>query len=406
MIQSITLQNFRSFGVKQTVPLEAMSVLVGPNDSGKSCFLSVGALFREFAVGNLTTQYVYEVMMRAGGAKNLLFRPPTGDGTLQIAWKSDIGEYATTLQKNNTPGSAIEFETLSEVLENAQGKQAPFGLGGLGFPATPSDHFIRLRWAHHNAPEFRPITRALIESREVRLYVPAIRADAPFAETPKLGRDGSHTASVLSYWRSAFPEKAEELEDFLRKCIPGFRHVLSMPAPAGAADEPHYRLWFQQTNGERFEAKYSSDGLLVFTALAMHAVEAEPGSVIFIEEPEHFLHPLRLHEIVELFRRVYTSKKCQFVIATHSPIFLNEFRDEPESILLFRRGPEGTLVTPLSERPELVDALHTNMPGDLLAGGFFNDPAYDPICCASTQPLFDSKPDPKLGLRLDTQVSA
>jgi AAA15 family ATPase/GTPase len=42
MIRSITLQNFKSFGESQTVPLEPITVLVGPNNSGKSNFMSVG----------------------------------------------------------------------------------------------------------------------------------------------------------------------------------------------------------------------------------------------------------------------------------------------------------------------------------------------------------------------------
>jgi hypothetical protein len=70
----------------------------------------------------------------------------------------------------------------------------------------------------------------------------------------------------------------------------------------------------------------------------------------------------------------YQKQQCQFVIATHSPILVNELRDDPEAILLFRRSEQGSVVTPLSSVPKLVEALHETEPGELLANGFFNDP--------------------------------
>lgn len=51
MLTSITLQNFKSFGEAQTVPLEPITVLVGPNNSGKSNFMSVGRFMRNAQVG-------------------------------------------------------------------------------------------------------------------------------------------------------------------------------------------------------------------------------------------------------------------------------------------------------------------------------------------------------------------
>lgn len=367
MIQSITLQNFRSFGVKQTIPLEAMSVLVGPNDSGKSCFLSVGALCRRLCEEKAFNQ---NVLTWVGGVEGLVHRPIQGDKDLLIGWTNELGRYEISFRKT----SDGELILLDEAIETAASESQSASFRSARKREDAFDRLIRL--ATSDTPRVRDsmqaaIVRPLCESREIRLFPEKIREVSPyFTETPRIGINGQNLAAVLSVWRSGFPERAEELDEVLSKSIPDLRHVLARPSP----EEKGFQLWFQQTNGERFEAKYVSDGIVIFTALAMHAVEAEPGSVIFIEEPEHFLHPLRLHEIVELFRRVYTSKKCQFVIATHSPIFLNEFRDEPESILLFRRGPEGTLVTPLSERPKLVDALHTNTPGALLADGFFNDP--------------------------------
>jgi hypothetical protein len=378
MIKSITLQNYRSFGAKQTIPLEPITVLVGPNNSGKSSFISVRRL-------------VQETIDRQNRGKSawpddpyLLHRPPAADGSFHLGWVSDVGGYGTSLRatqleqvesewlRHNELGDAWKLKKGARPGSNAIQYHDEYH-DVVGSNWEPSPFLGMHRMSSPRDPKLKPfaeVLRPLIEAREVKLSLGALRTDALFENKPKLGPNGSNMASIVSLWRSSHPERAEALDAIMRKSIPEIRHVLAMPAPEGQA----YRLWFRQTNDEMFDAFHVSDGVLLFTALAMHAIDAGPGSVIFLEEPEHSIHPTRLHNIVELLRRMVQEKGCQFVIATHSPVLLTEFRDEPEAILLFRRGEQGTLVTQLSEVPRLVDALRKADPGEMLANGFFNDP--------------------------------
>jgi hypothetical protein len=71
---------------------------------------------------------------------------------------------------------------------------------------------------------------------------------------------------------------------------------------------------------EMFDAFHVSDGVLLFTALAMHAIDAGPGSRHLPRRARAFDPPDALHDIVELLRRMVQEKGCQFVIATHSPV--------------------------------------------------------------------------------------
>ncbi|HZF50363.1 MAG TPA: AAA family ATPase [Polyangiaceae bacterium] len=375
MIKSITLQNYRSFGAKQTIPLEPITVLVGPNNSGKSSFISVRRLI----------QGAIHRLNRGEGAwpnePYVLRRPPAADGSFHLEWVSDDGSYGTSLRPA-LRGMQVESEWLRHnergdawTLKEKMRSGALVSIyrdgedGGFGPPP-----FLGLyrTWGSDAAERkpFSDVLRPLLEAREVKLSLGALRTDAPFENKPALGRNGSNMASIVSLWRSSHPERAEALDAIMRSSIPEIRHVLAMPAPEGQA----YRLWFRQTDDQLFDAFHVSDGVLLFTALAMQAIDAGPGSVIFLEEPEHSIHPTRLHDIVELLRRMVHEKGCQFVIATHSPVLLSEFRDEPEAILLFRRGDEGTLVTRLSDVPRLVDALRKADPGEMLSSGFFNDP--------------------------------
>jgi predicted ATPase len=164
------------------------------------------------------------------------------------------------------------------------------------------------------------------------------------------------------------PEKAEALQGFLTRCLPEMANVFVRPAPVPG----HQRLWFKQKDGLEFDSQHVSDGVLAFTALAMHALSVEPGQLLFIEEPEQSIHPKRLRELVDLLRDIVRERGCQFVIATHSTVLLNTFRDEPEAILLFRRSESGTRVRRLSDVPELLTALQQTPLGDLLETGAFS----------------------------------
>jgi len=207
-----------------------------------------------------------------------------------------------------------------------------------------------------DAPDIRGVFYPLMRSKEVKLMVPALVRDAEVVPEPRLGSDGSNIPVVLGLWR--------------RRCLPELRHVLVKPSPASGQQ----RLWVQQTDGEMFDAGHVSDGVLCFIALAMHAIEAEPGSVLFVEEPEQCVHPRRIEMIVNLFRQIVTEHGCQIIVVTHSPTLLDEFRDEPEAIVLFRRGEKGTQVRQLAQLPTLLDALRDAEPGEMLANGFFDAP--------------------------------
>jgi len=367
MIRSITLQNFKSFGESQTVPLEPITVLVGPNNSGKSSFMSVGRF-----MANAVLSGVGEAMDQEGGASFAFHRPAWNDGVLELKWESDQGRYQLNLDRDET-GPHVAFERLSNPREGTSFERMEDGdlqFWRNGDLDGQRDLDLTRLGLSEALPQkdFEPIWAPLVRSRMVKLSTQALRADSEVIPSPRLAQDGAGMASVLGLWRGSQPEKCEELETFLRKCLPEVRNALVRPAPV-----PGYqRLWIRQTDGEEFDAEHLSDGVLSFIALTMHAIDAGPGQLLFIEEPEHSIHPRRLHELVDLLRELVAAKGCKFVIATHSPVLLNSFRDEPEAILLFRRSETGTKVKRLEDVPELKAALQSSPPGDMLEHGFFN----------------------------------
>lgn len=373
MLKSISLQNFKSFGERQTVPLEPISVLVGPNNSGKSSFLSVGSFFRQLASG--------PGLSPASSDAFVFHKPPSGNGAMAIEWESEAGRYYGSHQRPEGRSPGVVEERFQPAGTVAWRKSEDI-LPPLGHQFDPVYPFQTLQVmtipGFRRPPDLWPIVAPIVGSRDVKISLTSVRADSLFGPDARLREDGSHLATVINVWRSAYPERAEQLEAILRTYLPEIRRVLASPAPASGATngngEAMVRLWFEQTDGERFDAMHVSDGVLFFTALAAQVIDAEERALIFIEEPEQSIHPRRLHDLVELLRDVGAKRGCQFIIATHSPVLLDEFRDEPEAILLFRRSEQGTVVRPLAEVETLRDALEKTRPGEMLASGFFNEP--------------------------------
>lgn len=356
MIESITLEGFKSFGERQTVPLQGITVLVGPNNSGKSNFLSVGRLF-----ANAANAKSGKTALEAEGGLHFVTHRSQRLMTIEISvgWAGTDGGYSTDILQE---GNEIWAAPLSSL------RSPPH-------PSSRHDWCGTLLEVWSDQPSTRTsdwlgVILPLVESREVALSPEALTKDAPVEQNPALAPDGSGMAAVLALWRGGEPDKAIMLEEFIREALPEIKHVLAKPAPTPG----HQRLWIQQVDGELFDAEHVSDGVLHFIALAMHAIDAPPGALIFVEDPEDSIHPRQLSRLVDLLRKLVKQRGCQFVLATHSPTLLDEFRDEPEAIILFRRGEHGTVTKCLSELPKLVERLQNVQPGELLANGFFSDP--------------------------------
>jgi predicted ATPase len=340
VLTSITLRNFKSFGEEQTIPLQPITVLVGPNNSGKSNLVSLARFIRNVATDGPASAFEQE-----GGVDFVFHRPATGDGNVGIAWKVDEG-----LPSEHSSSAVLTRDGTGPqyVVASPDGVTAPAAGEAL----------------------VHQVTGPFVGFQEIKLAISALRQDAEVVPEPELGNDGSSMASMIGLWRGANIDRAGELDAFIHKCLPEIARVLVKPGPVPGEQ----RLWIQQTDGEQFDAAHVSDGVLCFVALAMHAINAEPGALLFIEEPEQSIHPRRLGDLMDLFLRIVHEKRCQIVVVTHSPALLDRFREMPEAILLFRRGDYGTRVKPLNEFPALVDALHDAEPGEMLANGFFNEP--------------------------------
>jgi predicted ATPase len=103
-----------------------------------------------------------------------------------------------------------------------------------------------------------------------------------------------------------------------------------------------------------------SEGMLYF--LAFKALEyLSPARLLLIEEPENGLHPARIAELVSVLREV--SKTTQVVMATHSPLVINEL--EANEVSVITRDDDGTHATLLSETSNYQDRASVYKNGEI-----------------------------------------
>ena len=365
MLTSITLKNFKSFGAPVTVPLEPITVLVGPNNSGKSNFMSVGRF-----VQNAVLQGHVAAMAAENGPHFLFHRPADTDARLQIGWET-TGGFFNGAYKLDRDQLVRHSETL-QYMEGDRSTDSPWQqqdnfVRVMNQTDVPKEPFAAMKALRGLRPD-DPVCSPAVNSRLVKLSVSALKQDSRVEEHPRLQPNGAGLASVLGLWRGADPEIAEELEEFIRRCVPEIKHVLVKPSSTPGTQ----RIWYRQDDGETFDAEHASEGLLMFTALTANIVTVGRDFVIFIEEPEQGIHPRRLSDLIDLMRTAVSKKSCQFILATHSPVVLDNFRNDPEAINLFRRGEHGTEVKRCTDLPRVAEALENSTPGELLETAFFD----------------------------------
>ena len=119
-----------------------------------------------------------------------------------------------------------------------------------------------------------------------------------------------------------------------------------------------------------------SQGAVYLIALLALSFAPEPPAVICLEEIDRGLHPRLLREVrVLLYRLTHPASLClarppvQVITTTHSPYFIDLFRDHPEEVIITQKHGREARFTRLTDRPDLGELLQDGTLGDLWFSG-------------------------------------
>lgn len=339
-IQRLYVQNYGCIR-RVTLLLSPLHALIGPNDSGKSTVLRAVRTAAQFAAGR------FEGTPGSWVPFDPMFDPKTPDAEVSLRFPDGLA-YAI----RNLDGTHELYESLSvgqDEVARGSGARLWNQLGLLhrnDVPEAATDHVATVRTR---------ITQATM----VRFDPDSLRVPAPLIPESHgiafADERGAGLASVFDAIINRDSESFARIQAGVRKLFPSVSKVGLINT-----SESHKEIAVTLTDGTRVGAKAMSEGLLYYLGFA--AVQYVDGSRLFlIEEPENGLHPARISEVMRVLREM--SKTSQVVIATHSPLVVNELEGHEASVLTRRPG-EGTRAELLKNVPRFEEATRVYQLGE------------------------------------------
>jgi predicted ATPase len=176
------------------------------------------------------------------------------------------------------------------------------------------------------------ILRGMIASWSFFNISPSV-ARQPAKETPDadLGLHGENLALILHKLDQGTKISQENLDSVmsgLKSIIPSFKGIKPVALPF--ENKKFFQILEERIKGG-LNPDSISDGTIRLIALVVIATwSVKESGLIAIEEPETGLHPHLAEYIVETLRAA--SEKCQIIVTTHSPYFLDHLK--PEEVIL------------------------------------------------------------------------
>jgi len=328
---SFTVRKFRSIVDAYKLPLKDFSVLVGPNNEGKSNILKAVVI----ALALLSRS------RRERTLKQIRYRYVMQDESSYV-WERD---FPVTLQKTEKDGRSelvLEFELAEPELKEFRNRTKINLESHLKLRLSPGrdeakfDVLLQGKAKKKLAQKIEDVARFVQEKLDVQ-YIPAIRP-ADLAEEvveQLLGRELALLENDQQY--RDLLEKLEESQQPILKAlgveltktvasfIPDVRKVsVQTGAELRRALRRSARVVIDDGNETALSLK--GDGVKSLTAIALlrHSSQKAQGGrslILAIEEPESHLHPRAVHALRGVLQEIATSS--QVIITTHSPILVD-----------------------------------------------------------------------------------
>lgn len=335
MIESVEFRNFKVLR-NAKLPLGWFTLLVGPNGSGKSTAIqaleAVGQSQHlppsHFASAGSRAEKLEVVVRWRMEADGLVVLDSDGDMSTRSRWYADRTE--------------LVFE----------------------------------RGAGEKLSERSPLVQAALEKlRRIRAYsldAKAIAAPARLEPRMELQPDGRNLAAVLDQIRDRSSEHFEALNDELGRWLPEFDSVAFDLTESGTKS-----LQLRTRQGKHLIPAYNlSQGTLIAFAVLTLAYLPTPPSMVCLEEPDRGIHPRLLRRVRDaLYRLSYPQKfgdsrePAQVLATTHSPYFLDLFREHPEEVVIAHRTGADAVFEPLAERGDIKEILEGTHLGEAWYSG-------------------------------------
>jgi ABC-type branched-subunit amino acid transport system ATPase component len=329
----LEISNFKSYGSSGRIPLEHPSVLIGPNNCGKTTALQAIALW---AIAARTWQLE---------SKDSKAKKRTGKPLNRLTILSVPVPKTRHFWKNlKVSGKDLRITAGMEI----EGGVVPVTMI---FRHHASDELIYAE--PHPSTLSQPEALAKAAQLDVALLYPmsGIAADEPLITRNRIdyhmGR-GS-TAEVLRNLclvvHQNSPQDWQEITGLMRRL---FQVSLTTPTEneGGSLD-----LFYEQIGADRpLDLSLAGRGFQQMLLILAH-LYAHKSSVLLIDEPDAHLEILRQQQIYSLLRTIAERNGCQVLMATHSEVVMQAALDSHLTLIL------GGHAEDLASKPAIKESL-------------------------------------------------
>jgi ABC-type branched-subunit amino acid transport system ATPase component len=336
----LEISNFKSYGSSGRIPLEHPSVLIGPNNCGKTTALQAIAL--------------WSIAVR----------------TWQLESKDSKAKKRTGKPLNRLTILSVPVPKTRHFWKNLKvsGKDLHISVGidsdGIIEPVTmvfrhhPSDELIYAE--PHPATASKPQALAKAAQLDVALLYPmsGISADEPLITRNRIdyhmGR-GSTAEVLRNLCLVVHQDNPSDWQQITALMLRLFQVSLTTPREneGGSLD-----LFYEQSGADRpLDLSLAGRGFQQMLLILAH-LYSHKGSVLLIDEPDAHLEILRQQQIYALLSTIADRNRCQVLMATHSEIVMQEAIENNLTLILGGQAEDLASKPAIRESLKLFGAAH------------------------------------------------
>lgn len=330
MLDKLTIKGFKSIRDLDDFKLTKLNVIIGANGSGKSNLISFFKMLRDFIEGNLN-----RFVSNNGGIDDLLYKGRESATRMEFSTMFGIRGYRFNIVANQDDTCRIE----NEARYYAPGSTGWWNLGD-SYDGT-SKMADEVKNNGSDAEKSKPV---YLKIKSWQIYhFHDTSANSPMRKYEILEDDdvlrnnASNIGPFLLKLKND-PNYKKEYQDILnavRLVIPFFDDFLLKKRKNGETIKVNLS-WTQKGSDYPMQPYHLSDGSIRFICLATALLQPDPPSMIIIDEPELGLHPSAIVILAELIQMA--AIKTQIIIATQSPMFIDQFSLENIVVSKFENG--------------------------------------------------------------------
>lgn len=356
MITRILIEHYKSID-RVDLPLGPLSILVGPNGTGKSNFIDAVRFVRDAvsfgldrsvserhgidSIRQWSPSRPYYVTLRAEVENRY------GKGFLSFALTSYRGSH--TIRREEAMWSYHRDTGYSQVhyTRDAEGGVQLKDLENRSIK-THAEQPEELFLAQFEARHLRGLVHALGSMEAYSIYPNILRTPQKSSSDTTLSQNGDNLTSVYRLLtkskRQDHVKARNEIVSAMRKVMPNLDSIRIQSL--GGLMVPVFRVREQDGRLHDFNVAQLSDGTLRVLGLLTALYQPYRPDILAMEEPEQTINPGVLAVLAEAIEE--TSSTSQVMVTTHSPELLDKF-DDPGVVMAVEMENGVTRIGPINE---------------------------------------------------------